>query len=150
MKFSLSSIIRFSFSLITWSVGWYLIFFCKIFSLKLILNVWISNPVFILKELLTFFLLTLIFPDLRLFSTRLCGMLPSLFLIHLSKRISLHVSSTMYDFIINGLFFYFNYAVAVVFSSAFLFSVAALSFFGLSILLASTSLSTNSMIAIGA
>ena len=54
-----------------------------------------NNIGFILNELLTLFLLILIFPDLKFFSIKPRGTLPNFILNHLSKRILLNVESTI-------------------------------------------------------
>ena len=94
-KLSLLSIIWSSFDLIISFEGENLIFFWWIVYLNSMLNIFISSFVFTLKELLTFFLLSFIFPVLKYFSTSPCGIFPIFNLNHLSKRISLHVESTM-------------------------------------------------------
>ena len=147
MKSSLLSIIKSSFSFIIDFDGLKFIFFCKILGLNLKLKMSILSFVFILNEPLTFFLFILIFPFLYCFSINPWGISPKFFLIQRSIRILLYVEVTLIDFFMFCYFITKNYAVAIFFSSLGSFDV---SFFFMSTFLASTSLSTNSISAIGA
>ena len=95
IKFSLLSIIRFSFDFIISFVGWNLIFFWKLVSLNSMLNKSTLSLVLILCELLIFFLFNFTLPKRKYFSISPWGIFPNLNLIHRSIRISLHVESTM-------------------------------------------------------